>query len=124
MAICFVVAYIKFFIEKLDLYKNLAYIAILILNILSTIIESDMTINHSLDQSLLSSLQVYTMLYNILILLIFANCIPSVLLIGKATEDRSDWIDPNDMLNFDPSTNTKIKRNKVRTITSIRVYRK
>ncbi|XP_045157841.2 chloride channel CLIC-like protein 1 [Mercenaria mercenaria] len=28
------------------------------------------------------------------------------------SEDRDDWIDPNDMLNFDPSTNT-MKKNKV-----------
>lgn len=28
------------------------------------------------------------------------------------TENRDDWIDPNDMLNFDPSTNT-MKKNKV-----------
>lgn len=30
------------------------------------------------------------------------------------TQDREDWIDPNDMLNFDPSTNT-MKKNKVPT---------
>lgn len=29
-----------------------------------------------------------------------------------AAENRDDWIDPNDMLNFDPSTNT-MKKNKV-----------
>jgi hypothetical protein len=31
-------------------------------------------------------------------------------------EDRDDWIDPNDMLNFDPSTNT-MKKKKVSFVT-------
>lgn len=32
------------------------------------------------------------------------------------TDDRSDWLDPNDMINFDPSTGTMDKNPKVMSI--------
>jgi len=36
-------------------------------------------------------------------------------------EGREDWIDPNDMLNYDPSSNRMLKKDNVRNVPSVQI---